>query len=46
MVFIPPNYDDIVASRYATALPSDWVSPSTEARHYFQAIENMIKILP
>ena len=42
--FIQPSYDDIVSSPYASALPSDWVSPSTQTRHYFQAIENMIKV--
>ena len=44
MTFVPPSYEDIVASPYATALPSPWVSPSTETRNYFQAIENMIKV--
>src|SRR3954453_11652396 len=44
MPFIPPSYEDIVASKYATAMPAEWQSSSTETRHYFQAIENMIKV--
>jgi hypothetical protein len=44
MSFYPPSYDDIIASQYATAMPSTWTSPSTETRHYFNAIENMIKV--
>jgi hypothetical protein len=44
MAFHPPSYSDIVASQYATAMPSTQVLPQTEVRHYFQAIDNLIKV--
>jgi len=32
MAFRPPTYDDIVNSKYATALPAPAVLPQTEIR--------------
>ena len=40
----PPSFEDILASKTATAMPSSAPLPSTELRHYFQAIDNMIKV--
>ena len=44
MTFHPPSYDDIVNSKYATAMPATTVLPQTETRNYFQAIDNLIKV--
>jgi hypothetical protein len=44
MAFRPPTYDDIVNSKYATAMPAAAVLPQTETRNYFQAIDNLIKV--
>jgi hypothetical protein len=44
MAFRPPSYEDIVNSKYATALPAQSVLPQTETRNYFQAIDNLIKV--
>src|SRR5262249_43293307 len=44
MAFHPPSYDDIVNSKYATAMPATTVLPQTETRNYFQAIDNLIKV--
>lgn len=40
----PPSLDDILASKTATAMPSTASLPAVELRHYFQAIDNMIKV--
>jgi hypothetical protein len=44
MTYQPASYDDIVASRHATAMPSPAILPQTETRNYFQAIDNLIKV--
>ena len=44
MSFRPPSYDDIVNSKYATAMPAATILPQTETRNYFQAIDNLIKV--
>src|SRR5712664_2254211 len=44
MGFRPATYDDIIASKNATALPSPQLLPQTETRGYFQAIDNLIKV--
>jgi hypothetical protein len=44
MAFRPATYDDIVNSKYATAMPAATVLPQTETRNYFQAIDNLIKV--
>src|SRR5215468_4392563 len=38
------TYEDILASKNATAMPSTAVLPQTETRNYFQAIDNMMKV--
>src|SRR5712692_10555099 len=44
MGFRPPTYEDIVNSRYSSAMPAQTVLPQTETRNYFQAIDNLIKV--
>jgi hypothetical protein len=44
MAFHPPSYEDIVNSKYATAMPAPAVLPQTETRNYFQAIDNLTKV--
>ena len=44
MGFRPATYEDIIASKNATAMPSPQILPQTEARSYFQAIDNLIKV--
>src|SRR5437868_14968277 len=44
MTYAPATYEDILASKHATAMPSTVVLPQTETRHYFQAIDNMMKV--
>ena len=44
MVFHPPSYEDIIRSRTAQAMPIDHDFPSTQTRHYFQAIDNLISV--
>ena len=40
----PPSLEDILASPTAMAMPSTASLPAVELRHYFQAIDNMIKV--
>ena len=40
----PPSFADILAAKTATAMPSAASLPATELRHYFQAIDNMIRV--
>ena len=40
----PPSLDDILASKTAAAMPFAATLPAVELRHYFQAIDNMIKV--
>ncbi len=40
----PPSFQDILAAKTATAMPSGVPLASTELRPYFQAIDNMIKV--
>src|SRR5437868_10032077 len=44
MGFRPPTYEDIVNSKYASAMPAQTVLPQTETRNYFQAIDNLTKV--
>lgn len=44
MAFRAPTYDDIVNSKYASAMPATAALPQTETRNYFQAIDNLIKV--
>ena len=40
-----PTREDIMASRYAAAMPNkDLLLPSTETRNYFHAVDNMINV--
>ena len=34
MAFHPPSYDDIVTSKYATAMPAEWSSIPTAIRYF------------
>lgn len=44
MSYRAATYEDIMKSVNATALPADTAFPNTDTRHYFQAIDNMIKV--
>ena len=44
MAFHAPTYEDIVNSKYATAMPAPAVLPQTDTRNYFQAVDNLIKV--
>src|SRR5262249_46476042 len=44
MAHHPPSYADILASKTAVAMPHAAPLASTELRHYFQAIDNMLKV--
>ena len=44
MTFHPPSLADIMNSKTATAMPADYGLPNVETRHYFQAIDNMMKV--
>ena len=44
MAFRAPTYEDIVNSKYATAMPAPAVLPQTDTRNYFQAVDNLIKV--
>lgn len=44
MTHHPPSLSDILAGKTATAMPPERTLPSTELRHRFQAIDNMIKV--
>ena len=44
MKFQPPTVQDILRSPHATAMPAPGVTPNTEMRDYFQAIDNMISV--
>ncbi len=39
-----PTLADILASKTATAMPSETLLPQVELRQYFQAVDNMIKV--
>ncbi len=44
MAFRGPTSADILASKYATSMPSEVTLPQADTRHYFQAIDNMINV--
>lgn len=44
MTFKPPSRDDILRSSHASAMPAAGSLLSTETRHYFQAIDNLIRV--
>ena len=44
MTFRATTAEDILASKSASAMPSEQVFANTETRHYFQAIDNLTKV--
>jgi hypothetical protein len=44
MNFSATTAADILASKSASAMPSDHMFANTETRNYFQAIDNLIKV--
>ncbi len=44
MTFRGPTSADILASKYATAMPGEVTLPQADTRHYFQAVDNMINV--
>jgi hypothetical protein len=44
MTMKPSSLERILASKTAAAMPSDKTTPNTDTRHYFQAIDNLIKV--